>query len=216
MWDDNGQHTSTRGNAYGFCRAAPGNVGFLKRFLAFRPGSCNVVLTGWRRAGNICDMMHMSQDQMPLEKTAQFLAVLGDSTKLRVLRLLQGQELCVCELVDALRLPQYAVSRHLQALRAAGLVEARRSGRWMNYRLGGVVGKTHLAQRILELLHRELEGLPEVARDDARLAKRLRLRRSGQCVVGTIPTAQACRKKRGSAGHADLGGTSGQRLSGPR
>jgi ArsR family transcriptional regulator len=136
---------------------------------------------------------------MSLKKTAQFLAVLGDSTKLRVLRLLQGQELCVCELVDALRLPQYAVSRHLQALRAAGLVEARRSGRWMNYRLGGVVGRTHLAQRILELLHRELEGLPEVAQDDARLIKRLRLRRSGLCIVGTMPAAQAVQEERGSA-----------------
>jgi len=194
-----GSKDPTGGSECKLGQAPRGKVRLFERCLTFRPGSCNVVLTGWRRAGNICDMTHMSQDQMPLEKTAQFLAVLGDLTKLRVLTLLQGQELCVCELVDALRLPQYAVSRHLQALRAAGLVEARRSGRWMNYRLGGVVGKTHLAERILELLHRELEGLPEVAQDDARLAKRLRLRRSGQCVVGTMPTAQTARGERGSA-----------------
>jgi ArsR family transcriptional regulator len=66
----------------------------------------------------------------------RILRALADPTRVRILALLDGRdELCVCEIVDALRLPQYAVSRHLRALRAAGLVSARRQGRWMHYRL---------------------------------------------------------------------------------
>src|SRR3989304_1891481 len=64
------------------------------------------------------------------------LATLADATRLRVIRLLLREELCVCELVDALRIPQYKMSRHLGTLRAVGLVEARRNGRWMYYRPG--------------------------------------------------------------------------------
>jgi len=64
------------------------------------------------------------------------LGVLGNPVRLRLRRLLRGQELCVCEFVDALRIPQYAVSRHLRSLRALGLVAARRDWRWMHYRLG--------------------------------------------------------------------------------
>ena len=61
---------------------------------------------------------------------------LADATRLRISVLLEGRdELCVCEIVDALRLPQYHVSRHLRTLRAAGLVSGWRQGRWMHYRL---------------------------------------------------------------------------------
>jgi ArsR family transcriptional regulator len=64
------------------------------------------------------------------------LKALADPTRLRILALLHGRdELCVCEIVEALRLPQYAASRHLRELRAARLVAARRQGRWMHYRI---------------------------------------------------------------------------------
>ncbi|HUT74162.1 MAG TPA: metalloregulator ArsR/SmtB family transcription factor [Armatimonadota bacterium] len=67
-------------------------------------------------------------------KLNEMLRALADPTRLRILTLLQGcDELCVCELVEALRLPQYHVSRHLRTLRAAGLVRGWRQGRWMHY-----------------------------------------------------------------------------------
>src|ERR1044071_9760928 len=67
-----------------------------------------------------------------LERTYKALA---DSTRLRILALLVDGEVCVCDIHDALRLPQPTASRHLAYLRRAGLVEARREGTWMHYRL---------------------------------------------------------------------------------
>jgi len=60
---------------------------------------------------------------------------LGDPTRLRILKLLSGGELCVCQLVAALQLSQPSISQHLAALRRAGLVEDRKVKRWVYYRL---------------------------------------------------------------------------------
>ena len=60
----------------------------------------------------------------------------ADATRRRILLLLLGRgELCVCDLLDVLELPQSKVSRHLGVLRESGLVVARRAGTWMHYRL---------------------------------------------------------------------------------
>ena len=65
-----------------------------------------------------------------------FFQMLADTTRLRISMLLQGQgELCVCELTHALELSQPKISRHLGQMREAGLVQTRRAGRWMYYRL---------------------------------------------------------------------------------
>ncbi|HSB79448.1 MAG TPA: metalloregulator ArsR/SmtB family transcription factor [Candidatus Methylomirabilis sp.] len=122
---------------------------------------------------------------MVMKAVVRLLDALADATRLRLVRLLLRQELCVCELVDALRMPQYKVSRHLRTLRAAGLVEARRDGRWMHYRLGRTAADGQSVRRVLDDLSREIARFPGVAKDDARLAERLRLRRAGQCVIGT-------------------------------
>lgn len=60
---------------------------------------------------------------------------LGDETRLRIVALLSHGELCVCHLEEALRLSQPKVSRHLATLRAAGVVQSRRDGSWVYYRL---------------------------------------------------------------------------------
>jgi ArsR family transcriptional regulator, arsenate/arsenite/antimonite-responsive transcriptional repressor len=101
------------------------------------------------------------------------LGALAEPTRLRLLRLIYRQELCVCELMDAARLPQYKVSRHLLELRRIGLVEATRSGRWMHYRISRAATRSPLAQDLLKLLDVHLRDLPDTKRDDARLAKRL-------------------------------------------
>lgn len=59
---------------------------------------------------------------------------LGHPARVRLVRLLAGGERCVCDLVTALEEPQSTVSRQLAILRDAGLVEARRDGRWVHYR----------------------------------------------------------------------------------
>jgi ArsR family transcriptional regulator, arsenate/arsenite/antimonite-responsive transcriptional repressor len=65
----------------------------------------------------------------------RFFQALGDRTRLRLLNLIGEQEICVCYFVEVLDQPQPKISRHLAYLRSAGLVAARREGKWMHYRL---------------------------------------------------------------------------------
>jgi ArsR family transcriptional regulator len=65
----------------------------------------------------------------------RFFQALGDSTRLRLLNLMGEQEICVCYFVEILGVPQPKISRHLAYLRSAGIVSARREGKWMHYRI---------------------------------------------------------------------------------
>ena len=60
---------------------------------------------------------------------------LADRTRLRLLNLMNGQELCVCYFVGVLGTNQPKISRHLAYLRRAGIVAARKDGKWMHYRI---------------------------------------------------------------------------------
>ncbi len=63
----------------------------------------------------------------------RMFAALADPTRLRLLNLMDGREVCVCYFVEILKQGQPKVSRHLAYLRDAGLVSARREGKWMHY-----------------------------------------------------------------------------------
>lgn len=69
-----------------------------------------------------------------METLANLLKGLSDPTRLRILNLLAGGELCVCDLIAILDVPQSTISRHLAYLRKSGWIEARRNGKWMYYR----------------------------------------------------------------------------------
>ncbi|HVI51288.1 MAG TPA: metalloregulator ArsR/SmtB family transcription factor [Candidatus Sulfotelmatobacter sp.] len=90
---------------------------------------------------------------------------LADRNRIRILKLLEDGEVCVCHLTDVLELAPATVSKHLSLLKAAGLVKARRDGRWIHYRLAG---KDDPAGAFLALLSR-LEGDATVADDRRRL-----------------------------------------------
>jgi ArsR family transcriptional regulator len=64
---------------------------------------------------------------------ASLFAALADTTRLRLLNLMAGREVCVCHFVEILGQSQPKISRHLAYLRNAGIVAARREGKWMNY-----------------------------------------------------------------------------------
>jgi len=66
---------------------------------------------------------------------ATLFAALADTTRLRLLNLMAGREVCVCYFVEILRQGQPKISRHLAYLRNAGIVSARREGKWMHYRI---------------------------------------------------------------------------------
>ncbi len=65
----------------------------------------------------------------------RFFQALADNTRLRLLNLMGKQEICVCYFVEILGGPQPKISRHLAYLRSAGIVAARRDGKWMHYRI---------------------------------------------------------------------------------
>jgi ArsR family transcriptional regulator len=63
----------------------------------------------------------------------RLFAALADPTRLRLLNLMRGREVCVCYFVEILQQSQPKISRHLAYLRTAGIVSARRDGKWMHY-----------------------------------------------------------------------------------
>jgi len=70
-----------------------------------------------------------------MKHAVKLFKALGDPTRLRIVKLLEGGELCVCQLTAALRMGQSRISRHLSILKQAGLIEDRRAGKWVHYRL---------------------------------------------------------------------------------
>jgi ArsR family transcriptional regulator len=91
---------------------------------------------------------------------------LADPIRLRIVHLLvQKGELCVCHLTDTLELPQSTISRHLNTLKNAGLVEAERRGQWVYYRMQA---NQHL-DAISELLKNSAEDDEQLQNDLARL-----------------------------------------------
>ncbi|MES2393519.1 MAG: metalloregulator ArsR/SmtB family transcription factor [Acidobacteriota bacterium] len=99
----------------------------------------------------------------------RFFQALADHTRLRLLNLIAGHELCVCYLVEILAQPQPKISRHLAYLRSVGIVHARREGKWMHYRLEV---PTHPgAAQILEQTLAWMATDPALKADRSRLAK---------------------------------------------
>jgi len=64
-----------------------------------------------------------------------FFSALADRTRLRLLNLMRGDEVCVCFFVEILKTSQPKISRHLAYMRRSGIVGARRDGSWMHYRI---------------------------------------------------------------------------------
>lgn len=120
-------------------------------------------------------------------KTPEFEATLfkamGDAHRLRILRLLlEGESLCVCEIVDTLNLPQYQISRNLNILKQAGLLKTNREGTWIYYSLNDEQPKN---QAFFVALKDYLSA--EYFKEDINnLNIRLSLRDQGRCVVGFV------------------------------
>ena len=112
---------------------------------------------------------------------------LADSTRLRILGLLLAGEVCVCDIHESLKIPQSKTSRHLAYLRRSGLVETRRDGLWIHYRLGKF-GDPVLGA-ISDAVRHALTHVDAVRRDGERLEKR-----TGCCVPtpGDVAGVSCC------------------------
>jgi ArsR family transcriptional regulator len=94
----------------------------------------------------------------------------ADPTRLRILNLLLPGELCVCDIVNTLRIPQPTASRHLAYLKKSGLVEARRDGLWIHYKLAP--SQTTFHKKLLSCLACCFQEVPQLAKDVKQLKPR--------------------------------------------
>jgi ArsR family transcriptional regulator len=99
----------------------------------------------------------------------ELFRALADPTRLRLLLLLREGEICVCHLVGALELSQPQISKHLAALRQAGLVNSRKDGLWRHYSLAEASRASHT--QLLRCLDEVADEHPEAREDRKRLKK---------------------------------------------
>ena len=107
---------------------------------------------------------------------------LGDKTRLRILAALtkSKKELCICELMDTLKLAQYNISRHMKELKIAGIVSERKEGKFVFYSLAKTDNCFH------GLIFESLKTFEDdiLSEDNKRLKERLSIRKNGKCVIG--------------------------------
>src|SRR5437763_4466829 len=106
----------------------------------------------------------MVKNKCHIEK---LFSALADRTRLRLISLIGDSEVCVCFLVEILKTAQPKISRHLAYLRRAGIVTARREGKWMHYRL--TEPPDEHAAKIFREVRASLAEHPEMQRDRERL-----------------------------------------------
>ncbi len=99
----------------------------------------------------------------------KFFLALADRNRLRLLNLMGDDEICVCFFVEILQMPQPKVSRHLAYLRNAGIVAARRDGKWIHYRM--TLPKDEHAVRVLNEVRDWISNDQEMQKDRLRLLK---------------------------------------------
>jgi ArsR family transcriptional regulator len=114
-----------------------------------------------------------------IETLETVFKALADRSRLRILALLGSDEVCVCHIHDTLRLPQPTVSRHLAYLRRTKLVDARRDGVWIHYRLSASLDP--VVRAVIDAAVHAVTHVPTAGKDrrqfekvfgDGRLAER--------------------------------------------
>jgi ArsR family transcriptional regulator len=116
---------------------------------------------------------------MLIMSLAQMFKALSEEIRLRIISLLTGGELCVCDLIAVLDLPQSTISRHLAYLKNAGWVEGERRGVWMYYRLNEP--EDALRANLMQALAAMLVEEPKVGEDLSRLTAYLQTRKANAC-----------------------------------
>ncbi|MDD5687667.1 MAG: metalloregulator ArsR/SmtB family transcription factor [Elusimicrobia bacterium] len=116
---------------------------------------------------------------------------LSDRTRIRIIQLLLKAkcELCICEIMDTLKLAQYNVSKHVRELKIAGLVKEKKEGRYVFYSL--IQPKSKFHENILKTL--KSISQTNFNKDSERLKKRLKLRKNGKIIVSCLQNRKGCK-----------------------
>jgi ArsR family transcriptional regulator len=103
------------------------------------------------------------------------MKALSDPNRVKVVKMLQQKEMCVCEIQFALGLAQPTVSKHMKQLEEAGLVRSRKDGLWVNYRLVGDEANLYAAEMLRQMdkwlgddveIRQTLLQVPEIRREE--------------------------------------------------
>jgi ArsR family transcriptional regulator len=123
-----------------------------------------------------------------MKELLNIFKALSDETRLRIMKLLEHGELCVCDIVAAFDMVQPKVSFHLGVLKKAGLVKDRKQGKWMHYR----IDDSDMFKRFLMLS--VVEKIPEetLKEDKARLGEFLKIKTEGSQAIQI--TGKCCEK----------------------
>lgn len=105
-----------------------------------------------------------------IDSIEQIAKALGDKQRLRILKMLESGELCVCEITEVLDLAPATVSKHLSVLKAAGLLDSEKRGKWVYYGLPKKI-ENKFAKSALKKLRTELVDDPIIHKDEKALKK---------------------------------------------
>ncbi len=122
-----------------------------------------------------------------MQELLSIFKALSDETRLRILKLLEHGELCVCDIVSALDMIQPKVSFHLGVLKDAGLIKDRKQGKWIHYR----IDDSDMFKRFLVLSVLEKVSESGVTEDKKRLNKFLK-NKSTKAEIGPIKNKSRC------------------------
>lgn len=114
--------------------------------------------------------MEVRAKEVELEKAGIVLKLLGDKTRLAMMKLLQQNECCVCEFVEIFNISQSAISQHLRKLRDVGLVKEKRKGQWIFYSLNKDSDTYEMVLNILEFIPDQNERIKELERQGMRIS----------------------------------------------
>ncbi|WP_053364425.1 metalloregulator ArsR/SmtB family transcription factor [Bacillus sp. FJAT-27251] len=108
--------------------------------------------------------------KIEMDKAAFILKLLGDKTRLTMVKILENHDCCVCEFVEIFKMSQPAISQHVRKLRDAGLVGEERKGQWVFYSLKKESGYYPMVQDILQHLPNQDYKLKELEEQGLRIS----------------------------------------------
>lgn len=123
-----------------------------------------------------------------LETFETVAKAVADPSRVRIMKLLEGGELCVCQITAVMDLAPATISKHLAALKTAGLLQQRRDGKWVYYRLADRQLNTY-APQFLALVRASLQDCPTTTEDRRVLA-----------LVNALPLQVLCDQGRAALG----------------
>jgi ArsR family transcriptional regulator len=126
-----------------------------------------------------------------MDDMVRIFKALSDETRLRIIKLLEHGELCVCDIGAALGMVQPKVSFHLSVLKNSGLLKGRKQGKWMHYR----IDNSDLFNRFLVFSVLERISEETIGQDKERLEAFLKMKED-QANIGSINNRKKCCSER--------------------